>query len=84
MTVFCIHVIILKFIFTETVNLFAGSDWQWSWMENTVNEIILGNNDVISCIQRIVCTIVSEASHSDNLTSTHKIIDGLLRYILKS
>lgn len=64
------------------MNLFAGSDSQWSRMGNTINEIILGNNYVTPCIQRIVCTVVSEASHSDNPTSTDKIIDGLSRYIL--
>ncbi|XP_032688191.1 uncharacterized protein LOC116852198 [Odontomachus brunneus] len=78
----------LTIIFTLAVPLLSKpaqgmhyrSDSQWSWMGNTMNEIILGNNYVITCIQRIVCTIVSEASHSDNPTSTDKIIDGLSSY----
>ncbi|XP_050444986.1 uncharacterized protein LOC126848262 [Cataglyphis hispanica] len=56
---------------------YRSSDTQWSRMGNTINEIMLSNNYVTPCIQRIICSIISEASHSNNPTSTDKIIDGL-------
>jgi len=58
----------------------SGLDSQWSQMGDTINEIVFSNRYITPCVQRIVCTIVSEASHSDNPTSTDKIIDGLSRY----
>ncbi|KAL0110071.1 hypothetical protein PUN28_013601 [Cardiocondyla obscurior] len=54
-------------------------DSQWSQMGDTINEIMFSNRYVTPCIQRIACSIVSEARHSDNPTSTDKIIDGLSR-----
>ncbi|EZA52400.1 hypothetical protein DMN91_012012 [Ooceraea biroi] len=56
---------------------YRSSDSQWSRMGDTINEVVLGNSFIAPCIQRIVCSVVSEASHSDNPTSTDKIIDGL-------
>ncbi|XP_012226370.1 uncharacterized protein [Linepithema humile] len=56
---------------------YRNSDSQWSRMGETINEIMLGNSYITPCVQRIVCSIVSEASHSDNPSSTDKIIDGL-------
>ncbi|KAI4486338.1 hypothetical protein M0802_012357 [Mischocyttarus mexicanus] len=50
---------------------------EWSTMGNTINEMIFSNNYVAPCMQRIVCSIVSAASRTDNPTSTEKIIDGL-------
>ncbi|XP_015182168.1 PREDICTED: uncharacterized protein LOC107069398 [Polistes dominula] len=50
---------------------------EWSTMGNTINEMIFSNNYVAPCMQRIVCSIVSTASRTDNPTSTEKIIDGL-------
>ncbi|XP_016906762.1 uncharacterized protein LOC107994392 [Apis cerana] len=50
---------------------------QWLEMGNTINEMIFGNNYVAPCMQRIVCSIVSVATHSENPTSADKIIDGL-------
>ncbi|XP_029174410.1 uncharacterized protein LOC114943026 [Nylanderia fulva] len=56
---------------------YRSSDSHWSRMGNTINEVILGNNYFTPCVQRIICSMISEASHSDNPTSTDKIIDGL-------
>ncbi|XP_076656795.1 uncharacterized protein LOC143361343 [Halictus rubicundus] len=50
---------------------------QWLEMGNTINDIIFGNNYVAPCMQRVVCSIVSVAAHSESPTSTDKIIDGL-------
>ncbi|CAL7951077.1 unnamed protein product [Xylocopa violacea] len=50
---------------------------QWLQMGNTINEMILRNTYVVPCVQRVVCSIVSVATHTDNPTSTNKIIDGL-------
>lgn len=49
-------------------------------MGDTINDVVFGNTLIAPCIQRVVCSVVSEASHSDNPTSTDKIIDGLSRY----
>ncbi|KYM96511.1 PREDICTED: uncharacterized protein LOC108779368 [Cyphomyrmex costatus] len=56
---------------------YRSLDSQWSQMGDTINEIVFSNRYITPCIQRIICTIISEASHSDNPTSTDKIIDGL-------
>lgn len=58
----------------------SGLDSQWSQMGGMINEIMFSNQYITPCVQRVVCTVVSEASHSDNPTSTDKIIDGLSRY----
>ncbi|KAK9299723.1 hypothetical protein QLX08_007350 [Tetragonisca angustula] len=50
---------------------------QWSQMGNTINEMMFNNDYVAPCMQRVVCSIVSVAAHSENPTSTDKIIDGL-------
>jgi len=49
-------------------------------MGDTINDLVLGNGFIAPCLLRVVCSVVSEASHSDNPTSTDKIIDGLSRY----
>ncbi|XP_020277928.1 uncharacterized protein LOC109851847 [Pseudomyrmex gracilis] len=56
---------------------YRSIDSQWSRMGDALNEIMLGNSYITPCVQRIICTMVAEASHSDNPTSTDKIIDGL-------
>ncbi|KAL6256437.1 hypothetical protein P5V15_012550 [Pogonomyrmex californicus] len=56
---------------------YRNLDSQWSQMGDTINEIVFSNRYVTPCVQRIVCSVVSEASHSDNPSSTDKIIDGL-------
>ncbi|XP_011861536.1 PREDICTED: uncharacterized protein LOC105558448 [Vollenhovia emeryi] len=56
---------------------YRSLDSQWSQMGDTINEIVFRNRYITPCVQRIVCAVVSEASHSDNPTSTNKIIDGL-------
>ncbi|KOX71053.1 hypothetical protein WN51_03594 [Melipona quadrifasciata] len=50
---------------------------QWLQMGNTINEMMFNNDYVVPCMQRIVCSMVSVAAHSENPTSTDKIIDGL-------
>ncbi|OAD56838.1 hypothetical protein WN48_02363 [Eufriesea mexicana] len=50
---------------------------QWLQMGDTINEMIFGNNYVAPCMQRVVCSIVSVATQSENPTSADKIIDGL-------
>ncbi|XP_017877836.1 uncharacterized protein LOC108623672, partial [Ceratina calcarata] len=48
------------------------------WLEmGSMNEILFGNNYVVPCVQRVVCSLVSVASHTENPTSMDKIIDGL-------
>ncbi|KAH0949464.1 hypothetical protein HN011_002250 [Eciton burchellii] len=56
---------------------YRNLDSQWSRMGDTINELVLGNSFIAPCLLRVVCSIVSEASHSDSPTSTDKIIDGL-------
>ncbi|XP_011697054.1 PREDICTED: uncharacterized protein LOC105455435 [Wasmannia auropunctata] len=56
---------------------YRSLDSQWLQVGDTINEIVFSNRYITPCVQRIVCTVVSEASHSDNPTSTDKIIDGL-------
>ncbi|XP_071562217.1 LOW QUALITY PROTEIN: uncharacterized protein [Temnothorax nylanderi] len=56
---------------------YRSLDSQWSQMGDTINEIVFSNRYITPCVQRIVCSVVSEASQSDNPTSTDKIIDGL-------
>lgn len=50
---------------------------QWLQMGNTINEMMFNNDYVAPCMQRLVCSMVSVAAHSENPTSTDKIIDGL-------
>lgn len=52
---------------------------QWLQMGNTINEMMFNNDYVTPCMQRVVCSMVSVAAHSENPTSTDKIIDGLSR-----
>ncbi|XP_012522575.1 uncharacterized protein LOC105828658 [Monomorium pharaonis] len=56
---------------------YRSLDSQWSQMGDTISEIVFSNRYVTPCVQRIVCTIVSEARNSDSPSSTDKIIDGL-------
>lgn len=59
------------------INYHRSSDsGQWMAMGNVINDMIFSNSYVTPCMQRIVCTIVSNASHSDDPTSMDKIIDG--------
>ncbi|KZC06226.1 PREDICTED: uncharacterized protein LOC107194936 [Dufourea novaeangliae] len=62
------------------MNYRSGDNTQWFEMGNTINDMIFGNNYVAPCIQRIVCSIVSMATHSESPTNTEKIIDGLSSY----
>ncbi|XP_033323844.1 uncharacterized protein LOC117219070 [Megalopta genalis] len=55
----------------------SENNYQWLEMGNTINDMIFGNNYVAPCMQRVVCSIVSVAAHSESPTSTDKIIDGL-------
>ncbi|KAK2583652.1 hypothetical protein KPH14_009587 [Odynerus spinipes] len=56
----------------------GGDDtMEWSKVGNAINEMIFSNEYVAPCMQRIVCSVVSTASRSNNPTSTGKIIDGL-------
>ncbi|XP_076751985.1 uncharacterized protein LOC143424059 [Xylocopa sonorina] len=67
-------------LFSKTHSHFnyrSMDDEQWLQMGNTINEMILGNAYVVPCVQRVVCSIVSVATHTDNPTSVNKIIDGL-------
>ncbi|XP_039314297.1 uncharacterized protein LOC105204177 [Solenopsis invicta] len=56
---------------------YRSLDSQWLQMGDTINEIVFSNRFITPCVQRIVCTVVSEAKHSDSPSSTDKIIDGL-------
>ncbi|OXU26552.1 hypothetical protein TSAR_005253 [Trichomalopsis sarcophagae] len=52
-----------------------GSDlWYFG---DSLNEILFKDSRVTPCVQRIICTAVAAASHSDNPSSADKIIDGL-------
>ncbi|XP_031831283.1 uncharacterized protein LOC116426453 [Nomia melanderi] len=67
-------------LFTKTkphTNYRSVDDSQWQEFGNAINGMIFNNEYVTPCIQRVVCTIVSMAAHSDSPTSTDKIIDGL-------
>lgn len=57
----------------------SADNGQWLHIGNTINEMMFGNDYVVPCMQRIVCSIVSVAANSENPTSTDKIIDGLSR-----
>ncbi|XP_012243829.1 uncharacterized protein LOC105681070 [Bombus impatiens] len=58
-------------------NYRSTDNGQWLHIGNAINEMMFGNDYVVSCMQRIVCSIVSVAANSENPTSTDKIIDGL-------
>ena len=62
------------------LNYRSGDNPEWSQMGNTINEMLFSNNYVAPCMQRVLCSVVSVATHADNPTSTDKIIDGLSRY----
>nr|XP_034176801.1 uncharacterized protein LOC117602651 isoform X2 [Osmia lignaria] len=53
---------------------------QWFQMGNIINEMIFSNNYMVPCMQQVVCSIVSLATHAENPTGTDKIIDGLSSY----
>nr|XP_034176799.1 uncharacterized protein LOC117602651 isoform X1 [Osmia lignaria]XP_034176800.1 uncharacterized protein LOC117602651 isoform X1 [Osmia lignaria] len=73
-------------IFTNVFLIFclmhAGSEdnVQWFQMGNIINEMIFSNNYMVPCMQQVVCSIVSLATHAENPTGTDKIIDGLSSY----
>lgn len=66
-------------VFLFYVTQGSEDNGQWLQMGNTINEIIFGNNYVAPCMQRVVCSIVSVATHTKNQTSADKMIDGLSR-----
>ncbi|XP_051160933.1 uncharacterized protein LOC127281320 [Leptopilina boulardi] len=47
---------------------------------NTVNEALSNNKLVTPCVQRILCSMVTTIKHTDNPTSTDKIIDGVVSH----
>ncbi|XP_024938898.1 uncharacterized protein LOC107265808 [Cephus cinctus] len=55
----------------------SGKDIEWNFFSDAINDMVYYNNYISPCVQRAICSIVSKARHSNNPTSSDKIIDGI-------